>query len=53
MAVRTIRFAGGLYDPKPLSFAGSLKVLNWDFDFSNFLEQEKLMETQLHRSKRR
>ncbi len=32
---------------KPLSFAGSLKVLNWDFDFSNFLEQEKLMKTQL------
>jgi hypothetical protein len=32
---------------KPLSFAGSLKVLNWDFDFSNFLGQEKLMETQL------
>jgi hypothetical protein len=32
---------------KPLSFAGSLKVLNWDFDFSNFLEQETLMETKL------
>ncbi|MEX1014591.1 MAG: sulfotransferase domain-containing protein [Candidatus Paceibacterota bacterium] len=31
----------------PLAFAGSLKTLNWDFDFDNFLSQEGLMKEQL------
>lgn len=31
----------------PLAFAGSLKKQGWDFDFKNFLDQKKLMNTRL------
>ncbi|MDZ7717855.1 MAG: sulfotransferase domain-containing protein [Balneolaceae bacterium] len=31
----------------PLAFAGSLKKQGWDFDFKNFLNQEKLINTRL------
>lgn len=31
----------------PLAFAGSLKKQGWDFDFTNFLDQEELINTRL------
>lgn len=32
----------------PLSFVGSIKRLNWGFDFNNFLNQPELMNDYLH-----
>lgn len=36
----------------PLSFIGSIKRLNWKFDFKNFLDQEELMEDYLGQFRR-